>query len=167
MRSSKWEHATKLWKYPPKPTGSRRTEPMYTPSPVSAFRYAGNVATSAAVVALAAESNPVLGALMGEVCGTSDVPAGVVNILTGLRDELIPHIAAHRDIDAVHAANVGPEHAKALREGAGENLKRVTVRDLPPGAGPAGGWFDDQACAGPSWIEPFVEMKTVWHPAAP
>ena len=118
------------------------------------------------VVVLASESNPIPGAIFGEVCATSDVPPGVVNVLTGLREELVPHFASHRGIDAIHAANVSPEQGVVLREGAAENLKRVVVRDLPGGAGTgAGGWFDDEACEGPWWIEPFVEMKTVWHPS--
>jgi acyl-CoA reductase-like NAD-dependent aldehyde dehydrogenase len=119
------------------------------------------------VVVLASEANPIPGAIFGEVCATSDVPPGVVNVLTGLRDELVPHFASHRGIDAIHAANVSQEHAAILREGAAENLKRVVVRDLPRGTGVrAGGWFDDETCESPWWIEPFVEMKTVWHPSS-
>ena len=56
------------------------------------------------VVALASETNPLPAMVLAEVCATSDVPGGVVNILTGLRDELVPEIANHRDIDAVGGA---------------------------------------------------------------
>ena len=120
-----------------------------------------------AVVVLASESNPIPASIVGEVCATSDVPPGVINILTGYRDELVPHFATHRDINAIHAANVSDEHRTALREGAADNLKRVVIRDLPPGTGlKAGGWFDDETCESPWWIEPFVEMKTVWHPSS-
>lgn len=119
------------------------------------------------VVVLASESNPIPASIFGEVCATSDVPPGVVNILTGHRDELVPHFATHRDINAIHAANVSSAHRTALREGAAENLKRVVIRELPSGTGPrAGGWFDDETCESPRWIEPFVEMKTVWHPSS-
>jgi acyl-CoA reductase-like NAD-dependent aldehyde dehydrogenase len=119
------------------------------------------------VVVLASEPNPIPGAIFGEVCATSDVPPGVINVLTGLREELIPHFASHRGINAIHAANVSAAHATVLREGAAENLKRVVVRELPSGAGRrAGGWFDDETCESPWWIEPFVEMKTVWHPSS-
>ena len=51
-------------------------------------------------------------------------------------------------------------HAAALREGAAENLKRVTVRDLDAGS------FTEDECESPWWIEPFTESKTIWHPSA-
>ena len=97
------------------------------------------------------------------------MPAGVINILTGKRDELVPHFASHRDIDAIHAAGVSPEQAKLIREGTADNLKRVTiVMGTPSGSGKriaAPDWFDDDACHSPWLIEPFVEMKTMWHPS--
>jgi acyl-CoA reductase-like NAD-dependent aldehyde dehydrogenase len=123
------------------------------------------------IVALAGEQNPLPAAVLGEVCATSDLPPGVINILTGLREELIPHFASHRDINALHAAGISAPHAQLLREGMAENLKRVTLRDLVEGRrrGKAPGsrtldYFDD-ACHSPSWIEPFVEFKTIWHPS--
>ena len=113
-----------------------------------------------AVVAVSGESPAALlsAAIFGEVLATSDVPAGVVNILTGRRDELIPFIAGHRDIDAVAAAGMSDDHARALREGAAENVKRVTVRDGVD-------WWNDDDSESPWSIEPFVEFKTVWHPS--
>ena len=113
-----------------------------------------------AVVALGAESNMPIAAVLGEVCATSDVPGGVINLLTGLREEIIPHIASHREIDAIHGAGLTPEQATTLRAGVAENLKRVHLRDT---SGPA--WLDDETCHSPWWIEPFVEMKTIWHPS--
>lgn len=115
---------------------------------------AGNV-----VVALASQTNPTPACVLGEVCATSDVPPGVVNILTGERAELVPHIASHRDIDAIHAAGLSQEHAALLRAGSSENLKRVTVRALEPAD-----WPLLPRSAAPWWIERLVEMKTVWHP---
>ncbi|MCC6425234.1 MAG: aldehyde dehydrogenase family protein [Phycisphaerales bacterium] len=115
---------------------------------------AGNTA-----VVVASEANPLPAAVLAEACATGDVPAGVVNILTGVRGELVPFIAGHRDIDGIHAAGVSAEHATALREGSAENIKRVTVRENID-------WFDAAACQSPWWIEPMVEMKTVWHPAS-
>jgi len=111
-----------------------------------------------AVVALASETNPIPAAIFAEACATCDLPAGVVNLLTGRRDELIPHFASHREIAAIHAAGVSHEHARTLRAGAAENLKRVLVRDSDLA-------WTDNACESPGWIEPFVEMKTIWHPA--
>ena len=129
------------------------------------------------VVALSGEANPLAAAILAEVCATSDVPAGVVNILTGERNELLSHIAGHRDIDAIHAANLTTEQSTLLRGGIAENVKRVTVRGAStrPKAGAQAGrggganpvdWFDDAECQNPWWIEPFVEMKTIWHPAS-
>lgn len=111
------------------------------------------------VVVLASEVNPIPAAVLGEVIATSDVPGGVVNLLTGRRDELVPIIADHRDIDAVHAAGLSEAHRATLRAGAAENVKRVCVREDVD-------FFDAQACQSPWWIEPLVEMKTMWHPSA-
>lgn len=112
------------------------------------------------VVAVASSANPIPAGVLGEVCATSDVPPGVINILTGQRAELLPHIAGHREIDAVHAANLGEDESRTLRSGAAENIKRITVRDVADAQ-----WFDAEQAAGPWWIERFVEMKTIWHPA--
>lgn len=106
--------------------------------------------------------------VLGEVMATSDVPAGVVNLLTGQREELAGVFAGHRDIDAIHAAGVSPAQAQTLREGSAENVKRVVVRDVGQKGKKAAGLdlFDASACSSPYWIEPFVEMKTIWHPSA-
>jgi acyl-CoA reductase-like NAD-dependent aldehyde dehydrogenase len=117
------------------------------------------------VVAVASHANPLPGAILGEVFATSDVPAGVINILTGDRTELLPHISAHRDIDAVHAANLSADQNTLLRMGTAENIKRVTCRGVA-GAKETVDWFDNDQCQSPWWIEPFVEMKTIWHPAS-
>jgi acyl-CoA reductase-like NAD-dependent aldehyde dehydrogenase len=111
-----------------------------------------------AVVALGSQSSPLATAVFGEVCATSDVSAGVLNLLTGLREELAPFFATHREINALHAAGLSAEHSKALREGAADNVKRVTVREGVD-------FSDEAACHSPWWIEPFVEMKTMWHPS--
>lgn len=110
-------------------------------------------------VALASGLNPLPALVLAEACATGDVPAGVVNILSGERGELIKHIASHRDIDAVHAGNLSEADATALRMGVAENLKRVTLhRGI--------NWQDAAACEHPWWIEPMVEFKTVWHPSS-
>ncbi len=113
------------------------------------------------VVALGSSTQPLATALMGEVCATSDVPAGVINLLTGYRDELLAHFASHRDIDAIHAAGCNPEERRQLELGAAENLKRVKVQEVV-----GEGWYQRRDCHSPYWIEPFVEMKTLWHPMA-
>ncbi|MFN9992200.1 MAG: aldehyde dehydrogenase family protein [Phycisphaerales bacterium] len=110
-------------------------------------------------VVVSGESNPIPAALIGEVFATSDLPPGVVNILTGLRAELLSHVSTHRDIDGVHAAGVSSQHAAMLRTGVAENLKRVKLIEEADYAD-SKGW-------GSAWrIEPFVEIKTMWHPAS-
>ena len=121
---------------------------------------AGPLCVGNTVVALASETDPVPAMVLAEALATSDLPGGAVNILTGRRDELVEHIASHREIIGVHAAGVSAEHRAALRKGAAENLKRVTVR------GEGLDFFDDDACEGLAWLDPFVEFKTVWHPSA-
>lgn len=113
-----------------------------------------------AIVAVASDTNPIPACIFAEVAATSDVPPGVINLLTGRRGELIPHIAGHRDIDAVHAANIPADEARLLREGAAENVKRVTARTLS-----RGDWLNPDIAASPWWIERFIETKTIWHPA--
>jgi acyl-CoA reductase-like NAD-dependent aldehyde dehydrogenase len=102
-----------------------------------------------ATVVLASETSPLAAVELGEVLATSDVPGGVVNILTGLRDELAPVLAGHMDVNAldVGAANGQLEELERL---AADNVKRI-VRGSPDVESP---WE----------IASFLELKTVWHP---
>jgi acyl-CoA reductase-like NAD-dependent aldehyde dehydrogenase len=107
---------------------------------------AGNV-----VVAIVSERRPLLGLHLGEVLGVADVPAGVVNLLSGLRSELVEPLAGHRDLDGILDATGDPElFARVGRLGA-ETVKRVAR-------------LDPTAVPGLTAIEPFVEIKTAWHP---
>ena len=117
-------------------------------------------AGNAAIVVAPIAANAPLAIALAECVATSDVPAGVVNMLTGLRAELCPWIASHRDIAAVAGAALPAADAKTLELGAAENLKRVALfHDAPR--------FDDDAFwNSPFSIQPFVEIKTVWHPSA-
>jgi aldehyde dehydrogenase (NAD+) len=113
------------------------------------------IASGNTVVALASEATPYPSILLGEMLATSDLPAGVVNILTGLRRELVPTFATHAHLRAVYAA-AGPEERRVLRLGAAASVKRVRFtgdRD----------WLSDSA-QGLERIRDFVEMKTTWHP---
>jgi acyl-CoA reductase-like NAD-dependent aldehyde dehydrogenase len=112
-----------------------------------------------AAVVIASTANPIPAAIFAEACATGDVPGGVVNILTGDRSELLPHVATHRDIDAVVAVNLSAAEGAVLRKGVAENLKRVSIHEGVDLA-------DAKACEHPWWIEPLVEMKTMWHPAS-
>ncbi|MFG0257504.1 MAG: aldehyde dehydrogenase family protein [Phycisphaerales bacterium JB043] len=113
------------------------------------------------VVALGSEAHPIATSIFAEVCATSDVPAGVINLLTGFREELSVPLADHRDIDAIHGANLEDDIATTLREGSAENVKRVRIRELSEPD-----WFDESICESPWWIESMVEIKTIWHPSA-
>lgn len=111
-------------------------------------------------VVLASETNPIPAMILAEALATSDLPPGVVNTLTGFRDELAPHTASHHEIIAVHAAGLSESQRTTLREGAAENLKRVTTHPDTLD------FTSDEHCESPSWIDPFVEFKTIWHPSA-
>lgn len=112
-----------------------------------------------AVIALASERAPFAALAFGEVCASSDVPAGAINVLSGQRKELAPHFAAHRDIDGLLVAGA-PD--AALTAAAADSCKRVRYCDLP-----AKSWADAGALRRLAWVEPFVETKTLWHPVAP
>jgi len=109
------------------------------------------------VVALVSETTPYPAILFGEMLATSDLPGGVVNLLTGFRKELIPTFATHMHLRALSAA-VGADDRKVLRLGAAESIKRVHVSALSGTA-----WFDDTA-QNLEAIRAFLEFKTTWHP---
>ena len=120
------------------------------------------VGGSVAVVATS-ETRPLPAITLAEVLATSDVPGGVVNILTGLKAELAPAMAAHDDIDAIDAWGVPEALRREVELAAAENVKRVARR--PKGVLDARfDWLDDRAAERPEWIATFLEMKTVWHP---
>ena len=109
-------------------------------------RLAPVLAGGNSAVVIASEAHPRAAIELAEVLATSDVPGGVVNILTGRRDELAPHLASHLDVDALDLDRGDAE----LERAAAENVKRVVS---------ARG--DVQS---PYEISSFLELKTVWHP---
>jgi len=115
------------------------------------------IACGNTVVALASEKFPYSAILLGEMLAASDLPGGVVNILTGFRRELIPTFATHAHIRAIYAA-AGEDERKALRLGAAASVKRVRFAE-ETGAG----WLAGSA-QGLDAIRAFVEFKTTWHP---
>jgi hypothetical protein len=100
-------------------------------------------------------------AVFGEVCATSDVPPGVINIITAKPAELIDHLARHRNVNAISAANLSRADSTILKLGVAENLKRVHIAKIDPEE-----WFIPGVCESPWTIEPFIEFKTIWHPSA-
>ena len=109
-------------------------------------------------VVVASETFPLPAATFAEILATSDLPGGVVNLLTGKRAELIPHIASHLDVNAVVDGTGSAEIQTILQGGSAVNLKRYARRSLA-----AAEWFGDQA-EDPYWILDTVEFKTAWHP---
>jgi hypothetical protein len=98
-----------------------------------------------------------------EVLATSDVPGGVINLVTGWKKELVPILAAHEDVDALDTWGVPPELRTDAELLAAEDIKRIARR--PAGVSDAKfDWLDDRAAERPEWIAAWLEMKTVWHP---
>lgn len=118
------------------------------------------IASGNTCVVVAGEEDPRTAIVFCEMLATSDLPGGVVNLLTGKRAEMLPHLARHMEVRALDLHGVEPELARSSEESAADSVKRVRVRRL----GEAD-WHDAAACETPRWIERFVEMKTVWHPA--
>lgn len=110
-------------------------------------------------VVVASEKYPLPAVTFAEILNTSDVPAGVVNILTGFKDELVDTLAKHMDVNAIYAIGQKPECVVLLEREGIANLKRVVLSDKPRGQA----WFA-KAAQSPYAIESFVEMKTTWHP---
>ena len=108
------------------------------------------------VVALASETQPYPAIVLGEMLATSDLPGGVVNILTGFRHELVPTFASHTHIRGISAV-VGAEERKELELGAAETVKRVKRRKAEEKLD----WNSDSA-QGVYEIRDFVEFKTTW-----
>ncbi|HEX6876609.1 MAG TPA: aldehyde dehydrogenase family protein [Nocardioidaceae bacterium] len=116
------------------------------------------IVTGNTCVVTASRDRPLPAITLSEVLATSDVPGGVVNILTGSLADTVPTLASHMDVNAIDLTGAAgdPEHARQLEEAAAENLKRV--RRAPS--------------AEPDWAQPpgidrmtaFLETKTVWHP---
>jgi acyl-CoA reductase-like NAD-dependent aldehyde dehydrogenase len=101
------------------------------------------------VVALAAESGPLAAIELAEAIATSDVPGGVVNILTGFHAELAPWLASHMDVNAIDITGADGLRTD-LETAAAENVKRVVIAEP-----------DAQSLYE---ISAFLELKTVWHP---
>ncbi|MGW4222500.1 aldehyde dehydrogenase family protein [Streptomyces bauhiniae] len=112
------------------------------------------IATGNTAVVVASAKAPLPALSLGEVLATSDVPGGVVNILSGGTAELGAPLAAHQDVNAIDLAGADAELAKELEIAAADNLKRV-LRPQP---------VDYTATPGIDRLTAFLETKTVWHP---
>jgi aldehyde dehydrogenase (NAD+) len=112
------------------------------------------------VVCLASEAYPYPAIVLGEMLAVSDLPGGVVNILTGFRKELVPTFSTHTHIRGVSAI-VNAEEKKALQLGAAESIKRVRARKR--GEKDGIDWSSEKSQSLYE-IRDFVEFKTTWHP---
>jgi acyl-CoA reductase-like NAD-dependent aldehyde dehydrogenase len=109
-----------------------------------------------ACVVLSSAVNPMVSISFAEVLNTSDVPRGVVNILTGERKELISHFASHKDVNAIIYCGDNNEEIKEIEKISVENLKRVKIYKRK-------NWDNDNSQS-PYFIEKYQEIKTIWHP---
>ena len=119
--------------------------------------------TSSLLVLLTSETRPLPAVTLSEVLATSDVPGGVVNVLTGLRQELVPVLAGHDDVDALDTWGVPDTMRLETEQVAADDIKRLSRRATTVNEARFD-WLDDRAAERPEWIAAFLEMKTVWHP---
>ncbi|MBP7140927.1 MAG: aldehyde dehydrogenase family protein [Opitutaceae bacterium] len=120
--------------------------------------FAPAIVSGNAVVALASESQPYPSILLGEMLATSDLPGGVVNLLTGYRKELLSTFATHQHLRGI-GGTASADERKLLQSGAAESIKRVKLS-------PAEDHFDWMADSAQSLyaIRDWLEFKTTWHP---
>lgn len=107
-------------------------------------------------VVLASETNPLPAVSFGEVLHASDVPGGVVNILSGIQSEMVHHLTAHMDINAVWNAAEKSDSKKEIDENGALNIKRIVHKS-------SDNWADEEN-EDPYLITNFQETKTTWHP---
>ena len=107
------------------------------------------LASGNSAVVVASERRPLPAITLSECCATSDVPAGVINILTGVTSELAPWMASHMEVDGIDISGLDPKSDADIRKSGTENLKRIHR-------------FKSENS--PDRILSFMEHKTVWHP---
>ena len=117
-------------------------------------RLAAPLVSGNTVVVLASEQRPLPAVTLTEVLATSDVPGGVVNVLTGRTAEVGPWLASHMDVNAIDLAGADPASVTDLQVAAADNLKRVIRPERT----------DWSVIPGPQRMLALMETKTVWHP---
>jgi acyl-CoA reductase-like NAD-dependent aldehyde dehydrogenase len=124
-------------------------------------RVAAAIVSGNTAVAITPERTPIPVLLFGEVVATSDLPSGVVNLLSGKKKELVHALATHRDVDAIDDGSGDAALGKLVEEEAADRVRRVSR----PKAVAAADWFLPAKAEGLAALEPFLEIKTTWHPA--
>jgi acyl-CoA reductase-like NAD-dependent aldehyde dehydrogenase len=122
------------------------------------------IATGNTAVVLTSTERPLPAVTFSEVLATSDVPGGVVNIITARTAEVAPWLASHRDVNAIDltgAAGAEGVDWAALEAAAADNVKRVLRPEIADGAAVEPDWSADPGMAR---LRAFLETKTVWHP---
>ena len=117
---------------------------------------AATIVTGNTSIVLPSETAPLPALTFSEILATSDLPAGVVNILSGLRADLAPTAATHMDVNAIVNGCEDPALDKTLHEGTATNMKRYARHAVP-----AGDW---RLADRPQWMLDTIEFKTAWHP---
>lgn len=117
---------------------------------------AATIVTGNTCIVLPSETAPLPALTFGEILATSDLPAGVVNILSGLRVDLAPTAATHMDVNAIVNGCEDSALDKTLHEGTTTNMKRYARHAVP-----AGDW---RLSGRPQWMLDTIEFKTAWHP---
>ncbi|PCJ24687.1 MAG: aldehyde dehydrogenase [Flavobacteriales bacterium] len=114
------------------------------------------IASGNTCIVLASEKMPLCAITFAEVLNSSDVPGGVINILTGKRSELLEHMASHMDVNGFLYAGNNKKEMISIQKLAVDNLKRVRLKDFST--------IYSNEHENPYYIEDFLEMKTTWHP---
>jgi len=141
----------------PEPTGVVGIVAPETPDLLGLVSHLAPVIVSGnAAVALLSEKYPLLSLELAEILATSDLPAGVANLISGRKDELVPHLARHMDVNAIADAGGSKALSKSIAEDAAVNVKRVKRYAIAD-------YFAEEA-QGLDFIEAFTETKTTWHP---
>jgi len=143
----------------PEPTGVVIVLAPDEPSLLALVSLAAPVILSGnAAIVIPSEKFPLPALTFAEILATSDLPGGVVNLLTGKRAELVPHIAGHLDVNAIVDGVGEAELGAKLQAGPVINLKRYTKHLAAPAD-----WFGAKV-ENPYWILDTIEFKTAWHP---
>lgn len=117
------------------------------------------ITTGNSCIVIPSESSPLAALTFSEISATSDVPAGVINILTGQKKELIPHLAGHMDINAIDYADNDQKFRKSAQAACANNVKRFVYSALNTPVD----YFNDNLNENLREVQNFTELKTVWH----
>jgi acyl-CoA reductase-like NAD-dependent aldehyde dehydrogenase len=141
----------------PEPTGVVGVVAPETPDLLGLVSHLAPVIVSGnTAVVLLSEKYPLASLELAEILATSDLPAGVANLISGRKDELVPHLARHMDVNAISDAGGSKALSKSIAEDGAVNVKRVKRYAIAD-------YFAEEA-QGLDFIEAFTETKTTWHP---